>query len=217
MTDSKGYATPKDLDPREIVLDASEGFIPLWNDRNNLRWRFSPTLFNFFKYPQDAMEAIRELLLDGVQEWGWTPIKFSERNDAWDFEIIVQGDNCDHRGCTLARAFFPDGGRHQLVLFPKLFEQTKKEQIETMAHELGHIFGLRHFFASVSEKAYPSVVFGKHKPFSIMNYGSKSKMTNNDRKDLKKLYEKVWCGDLTEINGTRIVTFDPFHKLGGVT
>ncbi|WP_299215700.1 matrixin family metalloprotease [uncultured Aquimarina sp.] len=215
-TDSRGYATPKDRDPAEIVVDASEGFIPLWKKDVNLRWRFNPSLYNFFQYPDQAMDGIRTLLSKGIREWGdAAPIRFSERNDAWDFEIIVKKDNCDHRGCTLASAFFPDGGRHQLVIYPQMFLQSEQEQIETMAHELGHIFGLRHFFAEISEAAYPSIKFGAHKPFTIMNYGPESKMTANDRKDLKALYEKVWSGELTEINRTRIVTFWPYHYLGG--
>ncbi len=214
-TDSKGYPTPRNRKPTEIVLDASEGFIPLWKENVNLRWRFNPSLYNFFMHPEEAMNGIRKLFAKGVLEWDdAAPIGFAERNDAWDFEIIVKKDNCDYRGCTLASAFFPDSGRHQLVIYPKLFEQSEQEQIETFAHELGHVFGLRHFFAEISENAYPSVKFGKHSPFSIMNYGDESKMTPNDKNDLKELYQKVWSGELKKINGTRIVTFYPYHMLG---
>ncbi|MBV6472162.1 MAG: hypothetical protein JPMHGGIA_00415 [Saprospiraceae bacterium] len=216
-SDSRGYATPKNRNIAEIVLDASEGFIPLWKKDVNLRWRFHPALYNYFMDPDEAMKAIRDLLGKGILEWGNSaPVKFSERDDAWDFEIVIRKDNCDYRGCTLASAFFPDGGRHQLTLYPKLFEQSEQEQVETMAHELGHIFGLRHFFAELHESSMPFVKYGRHKPFSIMNYGNKSKMTAADRRDLKSLYQKVWSGELTEINGTRIVTFYPYHILGGV-
>lgn len=55
-----------------------------------------------------------------------------------------------------------------------MFEQSKKEQMDMMTHEIGHVFGLRHFFAPENETLWPSVVFGKHKPFSIMNYGNAS-------------------------------------------
>lgn len=216
-TDSKGYPTPKNRNPFELVLHASEGFIPLWEKDVNLRWRFSPSLYNFFKDSEAAIRGIRKIFGKGLLEWGESaPIKFTEIDDAWDFEIVVRQDNCNPLGCTLASAFFPDGGRHQLVIYPKLFEQSEKEQIETMAHELGHIFGLRHFFAELKESAYPSVKFGRQNPFTIMNYGDKSEMTIDDRKDLKKLYEKVWSGELTEINGTRIVKFFPYHMLGGI-
>jgi hypothetical protein len=42
--------------------------------------------------------------------------------------------------------------------------------VDTLTHEIGHIFGLRHFFADVRESAFPSEVFGEHRPFSIMNF-----------------------------------------------
>lgn len=211
-TDSKGYPTPRNRHPTEIVLDASEGFIPLWKPNVNLRWRFSPSLYHFFQYPEEAMDYIRNLFGKGIQEWGHAaPINFTERNDAWDFEITVRQDRCTPYGCTLASAFFPDGGRHELALYEKLFEQSKKEQIETMAHELGHIFGLRHFFAENLEAGFPSEKFGEHNPFTIMNYGEDSTMTDNDRNDLEKLYQLVWSGELTRINGTPIKTFYPYH------
>lgn len=215
-TEARGYKTSKNRNLEELVLDASDGFIPLWKQGVSLRWRFSPSLYNYFQNPDSAMDGIRELFSKALIEWQWSPIKFKEKEDAWDFEIVVKNDNCTPRGCVLASAFFPDGGRHKLVIYPKLFTQSRDEQVETFAHELGHIFGLRHFFAELSEKDYPSVKFGKHEPFTIMNYGNKSKMTDDDRNDLKELYKKVWNNELQEINGTRIVTFYPFSMQGGV-
>ena len=94
-----------------------------------------------------------------------------------------------------------------------MFEQSKQEQLETMMHELGHIFGLRHFFAKISEQAWPSEIFGEHKPFSIMNYGAKSVMTEEDIRDLKKLYEMAWNKCIVDINGTPIHLVMPFHTV----
>jgi len=214
ITDSRGYPTPKNRSMEEIVVDASEGFIPLWAKKVNLRWRFNPQVDVFFKHSDRAKREIRRLLAEAIIQWGdAAPVTFSERNDAWDFEIEIRPNNCRNGGCTLARAFFPDSGRHQLALYPKLFEQSETEQVETFVHELGHIFGLRHFFADVKEQAYPSVKFGRDQdnPFTIMNYGNKSILTDADKSDLKLLYQKVWSGELTEINGTQIITFYPYH------
>lgn len=187
----------------------------MWKPNVNLRWRISPTVYDFFEYPEAAEKGIREIFRKGVLEWkDACPIKFTEREDAWDFEIIVKKDNCSPTGCTLARAFFPDGGRHQLVIYLKMFEQSEQEQIETIAHELGHIFGLRHFFANVRETAWKSVQFGSQNPFTIMNYGPKSIMTKDDIRDLKLLYQKVWNGELKNINGTPIRMFKPYHMSG---
>lgn len=217
LTDTRGYPTPKDRNPGELRVDASEGFIPLWAEKVNLRWRFSPSLTNYFQYPDHAKNEIRDLIGQALVAWGdAAPIRFSERDDSWDFEIVLRPDDCNRQGCTLASAFFPDSGRHKLALFPTLFQQNKEEQVETLIHEFGHIFGLRHFFAEVSEKAWPSLLFGTNSPFTIMNYGDKSRLTEMDKSDLKKLYQKVWCGELTEINGTPIRTFKPFHTFGPI-
>ncbi len=217
LTDNKGYSTPNNRNPDELVIDASEGFIPLWSKNVNLRWRFNPNSMNYFQFPEDAKNEIRKLFSNAILAWGDSaPVTFSERDEAWDFEIVITPDNCSPRGCVLASAFFPDSGRHELKLYPKLFSQSEEEQLETLEHEIGHIFGLRHFFANVSETAYPSIIFGTHKPFTIMNYGEESKLTDEDRYDLKALYQKVWSGELTKINGTRIVTFNSFHQLGGI-
>ena len=94
-----------------------------------------------------------------------------------------------------------------------MFTQTRDEQVETLVHELGHVFGLRHFFANISETAWPSQVFGVHKPFSVMNYGSQSVLTLDDRADLKRLYLTAWKGDLTHVNGTPIKLVKPFHTI----
>ena len=65
-----------------------------------------------------------------------------------------------------------------------MFTQARKEQVDTFIHEIGHIFGLRHFFANVSETAWPSEIFGRHENFSIMNYGALSELTDADKDDL---------------------------------
>ena len=59
-----------------------------------------------------------------------------------------------------------------------MFTQEPEEQVETLIHEIGHVFGLRHFFANVSETAWPSEIFGTHDTFSIMNYGRASQLTD---------------------------------------
>jgi hypothetical protein len=166
-----------------------------------------------FADPAAAKAEIEQLLAEAILSWGdAAPIGFAQRHDAWDFEIVVRNaDDCDINGCVLASAFFPDAGRHQLVIYPQMFTQSKKEQIETLVHEIGHIFGLRHFFAQVEESAWPSAIFGEHNKFSIMNYGEASMLTDADRADLKKLYQLAWAGELAAINGTPIRFVKPFH------
>jgi hypothetical protein len=211
-TDKLGHATPQGRSPLEIVVDASEGFIPLWAKDMTLRWRFQERAMSVFADPKAAKTEIRKLLGEALLAWGSAvPVKFAEQKNLWDFEIVTKrSDDCDINGCVLASAFFPDAGRHKLVIYPKMFTQSRKEQVDTLIHEIGHVFGLRHFFAQVGETAWPSEVFGTHNPFSIMNYGSQSELTDNDKADLKKLYQKAWSGELTQINGTSIRFVKPF-------
>ncbi len=215
-TDATGHATPGGRSPLEIVVDASEGFIPLWEQHQVLRWTFDEVSLSYYKNPEGIKTYIRSLFGEALMNWGAAvPIRFSENSDNSDFQIDVRSsDNCNNVGCVLASAFFPDAGRHQLVMYPKMFEQDRQEQLETLIHELGHVFGLRHFFAKISEEAWPSEIFGEHEPFSIMNYGSKSVLTDADRDDLESLYHQVWCGDLIDINGTPIHLVTPFHTTG---
>lgn len=217
-TDSKGHARPRNASPYEIVVDSTEGFIPLWAPEVALRWRFKRLSFIRFANQTVAMSAVRQLLGEAILAWeDAAPVKFVERRDAWDFEIVVRnGDDCDINGCVLASAFFPDAGRHELVLYPKLFSLSREEQIETLIHEVGHVFGLRHFFAQISERAWPSEVFGEHdqeNAFSIMNYGDASILTKADKRDLKMLYQLAWNGELNEINGTPIRLVKPHHSV----
>ena len=215
-TESRGFARPGNRSRFEIVVDASEGFIPLWAKDTTLRWRFQERSMSGFEDPEAAKAGIERLFGEALLAWGdAVPVRFAKREDAWDFEISVREvDRCNIQGCVLASAFFPDAGRHELVIYPKMFEQSADEQIDTMVHELGHVFGLRHFFADVSETAWPSEVFGEHKPFSIMNYGDKSMLTDDDKADLEQLYQLAWNGELTKINGTPIRLVKPFHIAG---
>jgi hypothetical protein len=214
-TDTRGYATPGNKNPAELVLDASEGFIPLWAKNTMLRWRFQERSMSIVEDPENVKILIRELLGQALLQWGdAAPIKFVQRDDAWDFEIVIrESDRCNPRGCVLASAFFPDPGRNELVIYPRMFTQSRKEQVDTLIHEIGHIFGLRHFFANISETDFPSIKFGTDRPFTIMNYGNESELTNDDRADLKRLYQSAWSRDLTQINGTPIRLTRPFHTL----
>ena len=213
-TDRRGHATPGGKTPAKIVVDASEGFVPLWSSEVTLRWRFRERSFDYFEDPQAAKAEIRDLFAEALLAWGTAaPVTFTNDDDLWDFEIVMRNsDECNPFGCVLAGAFFPDAGRHELELYPKMFTQTREEQVETLIHEVGHVFGLRHFFANVSETAWPSEIFGRHHKFSIMNYGTLSELTEVDKEDLTLLYQAVWSGELTHINGTPIRLVKPYSS-----
>jgi len=211
LTDSKGYAQPDNKTVNEIRVDASNGTIPLWDKDVTLNWRFNKSFGSFFKNGVAAKASIRKLFSEAIVAWGDAcPIKFHEDNDAWDFEITMHQKDCDQTGCVLAQSFFPGTSQNPFFIYPTMFEQSHQEQVETIEHEMGHVFGLRHFFANISEKGSKSELFGKDNAFSIMNYGDKSTLTADDKKDLKRLYDSVWNGTRTSINGTKIKKFVSF-------
>lgn len=212
-TEPRGYALPENRSPLEHRLHQTEGIVPLWGQGQTLRWRFQERSLVKFARPEDLKSFIRELLGEALAAWGdAAPIRFSEQDDTWDFEISVRSEkSCDIGGCVAASAFFPDEGRHEFVIYPSLFELDRHEQIETLIHETGHIFGLRHWFANITETAWPSVEFGSNSKFTIMNYGEASIFTKTDRTDLTRLYSTAWSGALADINGTPIRFVRPYH------
>lgn len=212
VTDCKGHPQPEGRNPAELRVDASDGFIPLWSKEVILHWRFSRSFGSYFRNGEAAKTEVRKLLGEALLGWkDAVPVKFKENSDTWDFEIRMHSEDCDSSGCVLASAFFPGPGRNYIYLYPTLFSQSRAEQIETLQHELGHVFGLRHFFADITEREWRSELFGSNSPFTIMNYGTNSRLTTSDIRDLKKLYKAVWNGRLTEINGTPIRTFKSYH------
>lgn len=201
--EAPGQKSPGGVSPAELVLDAPGGAIPLWDEDVTLNWRFQDRSFDIFENPNAAKKVVEGLFAQALLRWGdAAPIRFRKSHEAWDFEIVIQPSaKCNANGCVLASAFFPDAGQHKLFIYPTLFEQSEQEKVETLIHEIGHTFGLRHFFANV-EAGFPYVKFGRQNPFTIMNYGDKSTLTDEDKEDLKTLYKSVWSGALTKINGT---------------
>jgi hypothetical protein len=58
-TEKRGYARPKNRSPLKIVVDAMEGFVPLWAKDTTLRWRFQERSMSVFEDPEAAKTAIR--------------------------------------------------------------------------------------------------------------------------------------------------------------
>lgn len=215
-TDARGHALPDNVNPLQHKLHISSGFVVLWARDVVLRWRFNDASFAAkFADADDVKQRIRDLFARAQAAWGKSaPIGFAETDDVWDFEIVMRrNDDCDGSSCVLASAFFPDGGRHTLDIYPRMLVQSQKEQVDTIIHEMGHIFGLRHFFADVSETNFPWARYGVENKFTIMNYGDLSELSDADLHDLRELYLRAWSGELQHINGTRIALVEPFHRL----
>src|SRR5690242_21278604 len=69
-TESRGYPTPDNRSPLDLVVDATNGFIPLWAPNMTLRWRFQQRSLEVFVDPVAAAAYIRDLLGRALLAWG---------------------------------------------------------------------------------------------------------------------------------------------------
>lgn len=204
-----------DFDPRDLMIDVGSGLALLWAENTTLRWCIDKSSLRLFPDRTEGEKYTVTLMNDAIRQWGVaSPVKFQQvfESDVWDFRVrYASAPDCDSNGCVLASAYFPDAGQHDLVIYPTLIESKNHNyNVNVMVHELGHIFGLRHYFAASREAWRASAVFGKHEEVSIMNYGTKSVLTSTDLSDLKTLYELCRSGKMRDIAGYPVVFVHPF-------
>ncbi|KAK6359930.1 hypothetical protein TWF696_001056 [Orbilia brochopaga] len=123
-----------------------------------------------FPTSEDA-EYVAKCFKDATQAWDAIPVKFervSARDDAF-FSVLFSKHAPD--GSTPAKAFFPNSPpeRRTVTVYSVAFAY-RDAMVNIFCHELGHVLGLRHEFAAVSELDRPSVLWGVVNPESVMNY-----------------------------------------------
>jgi hypothetical protein len=200
-----------------LVIGATDGSINLWKENQILYWRFDEVSLRPFENSTKLKEIAQQTLFDAIGAWGdSSPVRFKENTDVYDFQVsIMTADLQQGNGLVAASSFFPgDGRKSKLRLYPTFFRSgdlTDKERLETLIHELGHIFGLRHFFSAENDPLFSGGVFGANNKLTIMSYGANSELTSDDRKDLKNLYKAAWTGTLTNVNRTPVRLVDSPH------
>src|SRR3989338_2634203 len=193
-----------------------QGFVPLWEQGHQLFWSFDSSFDRLFVNPEAAKNKFAELFDRALSLWQFNHIQVVYSPAGSDFRIVQKpSDECTASGCVLASAFFPDGGRHELNLFPILWRHGDDDDIvNTLVHEIGHIWGLRHWFALSKEPNAASFPF-RHDPNnlqSIMNYGENSILTEKDKTDLREFYQYVWENrSLPGHSDKQVRLFRPFH------
>ncbi|PNP55314.1 hypothetical protein THARTR1_04456 [Trichoderma harzianum] len=145
--------------------------------------------------------------------WGGIGVSFKQvaRNDPATFAVIYENRSRNAYACS----FFPNESSRELIIYPPgLREPNYLANI--LAHEVGHILGLRHEFAHDKEKEYPSALFGSENADSIMNYFDHPKQFQVREQDLEELerfyaYDKVQYGKLFIVDVNPEVLF--FSKI----
>ncbi|KAM6484992.1 hypothetical protein HDV62DRAFT_353796 [Trichoderma sp. SZMC 28011] len=176
------------------------------------RWRRNSTLSYFvhnesFPTPADAI-CVREAMQKAACMWGGIGAAFQEIDcrDSATFVVEYHPRECR---TVYARAFFPDELPSELLVY-NLALSNATFLANILAHELGHILGLRHEFADddKQERKLRCVLFGKKNPRSIMDYYKDLGQLQVSEQDLRELEEFYAC-DEKRYRGLPIYDYDP--------
>ncbi|KKP05516.1 hypothetical protein THAR02_02408 [Trichoderma harzianum] len=178
------------------------GEIPRWNPGSELGYAIHDETF-----PPDLSAKIGPAMETAVKMWQGRGVTFKQvgRNDPATFAVVFEDGNPK----AYARAFFPNEQRRKLSVFGRT-RRVPDSLPGFLAHELGHIQGLRHEFAHTDEEEmqFPSVLVGSENAQSIMNYFARPEQYQVQQSDLKEL-RSFYEYDKAEYKGLPIRDIDP--------
>lgn len=136
---------------------------------------------------EDSAMLVRAAMEKAISMWKGVGAQFKQvdRHDKATFAVVYE----DFSDGVYAISFFPKASGGKLVLYELSLSNTKY-LANILAHELGHILGLRHEFAQEKEP-WSSILFGRENNDSVMNYFdhlSKYQVTEQDLQELAEFY-----------------------------
>lgn len=136
---------------------------------------------------EDIAMLVEVAMRAAISMWKGIGVRFRQvdRHDEATFAVVYE----DLSEGAYAISFFPRASGGKLVLYKPSLSNTDY-LANILAHEVGHILGLRHEFAHKREPA-PSILIGRENTNSVMNYFdhlSKHRVTEQDLQELEKFY-----------------------------
>lgn len=195
----------------ELYLGINLGNLTLWKSKSVIKW---VARADGYLTPEDAIFAARGVQ-QAAQAWnkhlgGRVTFEYTPIFDDACFQVLYGGDDDG----VLASAFFPDDYKrvlNELYVFKRQFDVDQRSLIaNTMAHELGHVIGLRHehsqekmangFGPEDDGKQIESILYGPPNPLSVMAYYRGQQIQPSDVEYASLAYDSLKDG--MEIRGT---------------
>ncbi|KAJ4862321.1 met-zincin domain-containing protein [Trichoderma breve] len=170
-----------------------DGEIPRWRRGSELSY-----VVCIESFPAPLSSMVEDSMKAAIGMWNDIGVSFKQvaRNDPATFAVIYENRNRNAYACS----FFPNELSRELIIYPPSLQKTNHLS-NILAHEVGHILGLRHEFAHKREKGLPSALFGSENADSIMNYFDHPEQLQVREQDLEELecfyaYDEVQYGKL---------------------
>ncbi|KAF2963067.1 hypothetical protein GQX73_g10506 [Xylaria multiplex] len=193
-------------------------YIPRWCNGATVTYVI---LDESFEKPDDArFTAVK--VAEAISMWKSIGVKFEQvhRSHPATFQIRYLDLPFNTRPDVYAEAFFPQDGRGTLFVYELAFQAANMQYLANiLAHEFGHILGLRHDFAgdiickvTGETRESGSVRWGRRNRSSVMNYFTDLRQYSVKKQDLEELRSFY---DFTEekYKGRKILKFTPGRYL----